>query len=114
MTRYNLGNREWRAGRLEAAANEYREGLRWRPDDAGFHRALGMVLAEQGQPAAAVTSLRRSLELDPANVFTHDALAAALFASGDVAGAAREADSVRARGGSPKPWLVEALRRRHD
>ena len=114
MTRYNLGNREWRAGRLEAAANEYREGLRWRPDDAGFHRALGMVLAEQGQPAAAVTSLRRSLELDPANVFTHDALAAALFANGDVAGAAREADSVRARGGSPKPWLVEALRRRHD
>jgi len=114
MTHYNLGNREWRSGRLDAAANEYREGLRWRPDDAGFHRALGMVLAEQGRHAEAVASLRRSLELDPANVFTHDALAAALFESGDVAGAAREADSVRARGGTPKPWLVEALRKRHD
>jgi tetratricopeptide (TPR) repeat protein len=114
MAHFNLANREWRAGRLDAAAREYREGLRGRPDDAGFHRALGMVLAQQGHPAEAVASLRRSLELDPSNVFTHDALAIALFESGDVAGAAREADSVRARGGTPKPWLVERLeRRRH-
>ena len=112
MTHYNLANREWHAGRLDAAASEYREGLRWRPDDAGLHRALGMVLAEQGRSAEAVASLERSLALDPANVFTHDALAIALFQSGDVAGAAREADSVRARGGTPKPWLVQQLERR--
>ena len=112
MTHYNLANREWHERRLDAAAREYREGLRWRPDDAGFHRALGMVLAEQGRPAEAVASLQRSLALDPANVFTHDALAIALYESGDVAGAAREADSVRARGGTPRPWLVEQLERR--
>jgi len=91
---------------------EYREGLRWRPDDAGFHRALGMALAQQGRHGEAVAALQRSLELDPANIFTHDALAVALFESGDLAGAAREVDVVRAGGGTPKPWLVEELARR--
>jgi tetratricopeptide (TPR) repeat protein len=114
MTHYNLGNREWRAGRRDAAAHEYREGLRWRPDDAGFHRALGMVLAEQGHSAEAVVSLRRSLAIDPTNVFTHDALAAALFASGDLAAASRQVDTVRAMGGTPKPWLVTELGKRRD
>ena len=112
MTHYNLANREWRAGRLDAAASEYREGLRWRPDDAGFHRALGMVLSEQGRHAEAVTALRRSLALDPANVFTHDALAIALFGSGDAPGAAREVDTVRAMGGTPNARLVSELARR--
>jgi Tfp pilus assembly protein PilF len=74
MTHYNHANHEWRAGRLDAAAAEYREGLRWRPDDAGFHRALGMVLAQAGHRDDAVAALRRSLELDPANVYTQDAL----------------------------------------
>jgi tetratricopeptide (TPR) repeat protein len=74
MTHYNLGNREWRAGRLDGAAAEYREGLRWRPDDAGFHRALGMVLAQAGKLDEAVAALSRSLELDPTNVYTRDAL----------------------------------------
>jgi len=113
MTHYNLGNREWRAGRLDAAALEYREALRGRPDDAGFHRALGMVLAQQGRHAEAVVSLRRSLVLDPANVLTHDALAVALFGSGDVAGAAREVDTVRTMGGTPRPWLVAELGKQH-
>jgi len=112
MTYYNLANREWRAGRLDAAERGYREGLRWRPDDAGFHRALGMVLAEQGRHREAVAAFQRSLELDPANVYTHDALSIALFESGDYAGAAREVAASRARGGAPKPWLVTELRRR--
>jgi Flp pilus assembly protein TadD len=74
MTHYNHANREWRAGRLDGAAAEYREGLRWRPDDAGFHRALGMVLAQAGRRDEAISALRRSLELDPSNVYTQDAL----------------------------------------
>jgi Flp pilus assembly protein TadD len=72
-----------------------------------------MVLAEQGQHAEAVASLRRSLALDPANVLTRDALAVALFGSGDVAGAAREVDTVRTMGGTPRPWLVAALGKQH-
>ena len=112
MAHYNLANREWRAGRLDAAVREYREGIRWRPGDAGFHRALGMALAQQGRHEEAAAALRRSLELDPANVFTHDALSVALFESGDWAGAAREVEAIRARGGTPKPWLVTALEKR--
>ena len=112
MAHYNLANREWRAGRLDAAEREYREALGSRPDDAGFHRALGMVLAEQGRHHEAVVAFQRSLELDPANVFTHDALAIALFESGDYRGAAREAGTVRTMGGTPKPWLEAELRRR--
>jgi tetratricopeptide (TPR) repeat protein len=112
MTHYNSANREWRAGRLDVAVREYREGIRWRPDDAGFHRALGMALAQQGRHAEAVAALQRSLELDPANVFTHDVLAIALFESGDYEGAAREVEITRSRGGTPKPWLVAALAKR--
>jgi Tfp pilus assembly protein PilF len=71
-----------------------------------------MALAEQGRHGEAVASLQRSLELDPSNVFTHDALAVALFESGDVAGAAREVAAVKAGGGTPKPWLVVELAKR--
>jgi tetratricopeptide (TPR) repeat protein len=74
MTHYNYANHEWRAGRLDVAVEQYREGLRWRPDDAGFHRALGMALAQQGHVEEAAAAFRRSLELDPTNVFTRNAL----------------------------------------
>jgi tetratricopeptide (TPR) repeat protein len=74
MTHYNWANAEWREGRLDEAARQYREGLRWRPDDAGFHRALGMLLAQAGRRDEAVSELQRSLALDPSNVLTRDAL----------------------------------------
>jgi tetratricopeptide (TPR) repeat protein len=74
MTHYNYANHEWHDGRLEVAVEQYREGLRWRPDDAGFHRALGMALAQQGHVEEAAAAFRRSLELDPTNVFTRNAL----------------------------------------
>ncbi len=109
---YDLANSLWRNGQLDVAVGEYREATGWQPDDAGFHRALGMALVQQGRLDEAVTVIRRSLEIDPESPSTHDVLAVALFKRGDNVGARREVEACRVRGGTPTPWLVTALGQR--
>src|SRR5262249_8781257 len=100
---YNVANSRWRDGHPDEAVREYREAIRWRPGDAGFQRALGLALLQQGSHDEAVAVIRRSVEIDPVNAYTHDVLAMALFQSQDYTGAWREVQACRARGGTPTP-----------
>jgi len=109
---YNLANATWRDGRLDEAVREYREAIRSTPEDASFHRALGVALLQQGRHDDALGVLQESLRLDPENAATHELLANALFQRGDYAGAWREVQACRARGGSPKAAFIEELGRR--
>jgi Flp pilus assembly protein TadD len=106
---YNLANASWRQGQLNAAEAGYREAIRWDPGDANYHRALGLALVEQGRHEEAESVLRESLRLDPEKAATHDALAIALFHRGDFAGAWREVQACRQRGGTPTASLLELL-----
>ncbi len=40
------------------------EAIRFDPDVAGYHHSLGLYYLRQGNPAAAITSLTRAMELD--------------------------------------------------
>ena len=106
---YNIGNAMWREGRVDSAVARYREAVRWTPEDAGLQRALGLALVQRERHEEAIGVLQESLRLDPDNAATHDALALALFHHGDFAGAWREVQACRARGGTPTASLVEAL-----
>ncbi len=109
---YNLANSLWREGKLDSAVAQYREAVRGSADDAGFQRALGLALVQQGRSEEAVGVLQESLRLDPKSAATHDALANALYDRGDYAGAWREVRACRARGGTPTAALIEALSRK--
>jgi tetratricopeptide (TPR) repeat protein len=60
------------------------------PRDARASHDLGLNLLGQGRAAEAVTHLRAASESDPDVAETHNALASALYETGDVAGAERE------------------------
>ena len=107
-----MSNSLWREGHVAEAVRRYRAAIRWRPDDAGFRRALGLALVQEGRHDEAVDMLRSSLRLEPENAATHDALAIELFERGDYPGAWREVEACRLRGGTPTASLVQALSRR--
>lgn len=111
-THFNLANATWREGRLAEALPGYREAVRWQPADAKYHRALAIALAESGNLDEAIDTLRATVRLDAADPVTHDALANALFRRGDLAGAWREVEECRRKGGTPSPALVAELARR--
>jgi tetratricopeptide (TPR) repeat protein len=109
---YNLANAAWRAGDLAAAVREYREAIRLAPNDAALEHALGVALLQLGRRDEALAAIHRSLALDPENAYTHDVLALALYQAGDLAGAWREVQACRAKGGTPTPSLVAELAKR--
>ena len=55
----------YRAGRLEEAAQHYREALAIRPKFAIGHNNLGLALQRLGRLEEAATHYRRALELRP-------------------------------------------------
>src|SRR5262249_28857265 len=79
---YDLANARWREGHPDEAVRQYREAIRWRPNDAGYLRALGLALLQQGRRDEAVAAIRRSLDIDPGSPYTHDVLAMALYEGG--------------------------------
>jgi tetratricopeptide (TPR) repeat protein len=111
---FNLANSEWRQGHVDVAVREYQESIRWTPDDAAYHRALGMALLQQGHGDEGIAAIQRALEIDPGSASTHDVLAIALFQRGDYEAAAREVQACRAAGGVPTAWVVEELERRRE
>ena len=61
----NLGMAHAMAGRLETAAEAFREGLKRAPDSADLHEALGQVYARQGRLREARAEWETVLRLNP-------------------------------------------------
>lgn len=71
----------------------WRDTARQRPTNARAHHNLAQALMAAGQPAEAIPSFRRALELEPEHVKAHDGLGAALLATSDLAGALQHAST---------------------
>jgi predicted O-linked N-acetylglucosamine transferase (SPINDLY family) len=73
-----------RAGRLAAAAADYRDALARAPDDAEALRLLGTVHAMQGDDEEALRLLRRAAAQDPGNAKTAFNIGECLRRRGDI------------------------------
>jgi Flp pilus assembly protein TadD len=80
------------------------------PDHANATYNLGTALAAKGDYAAAVPVLREAVRLDPGNPSPHANLASVLTATGDIDGAWREVNAMRALGKEPSASLLEKLK----
>jgi Tfp pilus assembly protein PilF len=97
--RLGLGVAKLRHGDLEGAAAEYAAGIaRVQPEAAGLRAALlhnlGTALIRLGRAKDAVALLREAARLDPAGTSPPESLALALWLTGDLDGAEREARRV--------------------
>jgi tetratricopeptide (TPR) repeat protein len=64
------------------AVGYYRVAVSLRPDNAGAHEGLGLVLARAGQSDAAIAAYRRAVEVGPKNSRTRARLVEALANAG--------------------------------
>lgn len=80
----NLGNALLDARQFDAAAANYRQALKLKPDLIEARCNLGNVLRNLGQLDAAVVSCRRALEMNPAYVNAHNNLGNALHDLGQL------------------------------
>lgn len=85
----------FRLGRLDAARDEFEAALLQEPRLCRAHVGLGRIALLQGQHHVAVRTLQRALELEPRAGTSHALLAAALAATGDLAGARRHLQRAR-------------------
>jgi len=72
------------AGRLDLAADLYRQILADHPDHAATHHLLGLACSQQGAAEPALAHLRRAVGLDPREPTYHNNLGEALRRAGDV------------------------------
>jgi tetratricopeptide (TPR) repeat protein len=70
------------AGRKPEAVDQYVAGLKTQPDMILWHRKLGRLLIELGQPTEAVKCFGKALELEPHSADAHYDLATALQTDG--------------------------------
>ena len=63
--RYALANAYSAARRLDEAAAEYEKTLKLKPDFAGAHENLGVILKWQGRLGEAIPHFRKARDLDP-------------------------------------------------
>ena len=59
------GQEALRSGNIAGARAEFEKAVRHAPNDAEAQSALGWVLAQQGEPDAAVTHLRAAIQSKP-------------------------------------------------
>jgi serine/threonine-protein kinase len=64
------------------SVGSYRAAVTLRPDNAGAHEGLGLVLSYVGQVEEALTAYRRALELSPRRASVHTRLVEALADAG--------------------------------
>jgi tetratricopeptide (TPR) repeat protein len=84
---YSLGAALARVGRIAAAATEYEEALRLRPDYPEAHSNLAGALFAEGRTAEAIAQCEEALRLKPDYAEAHNNLGDVLFAEGRTAGA---------------------------
>jgi tetratricopeptide (TPR) repeat protein len=82
VAHYNLGVELDEKGRLEEAAAQYAEALRFAPHHAGARNNLGAILFRQGKIDEAIAHYTEALRIDPAYPDAHNNMGAALFQSG--------------------------------
>ncbi|NVO05447.1 MAG: tetratricopeptide repeat protein [Rhodoferax sp.] len=78
LTAYRLGEQQMQAGRLEEAAQSFRQALALDTQFAEAHANLGYVLDQMGQHAEAEGHYRRALKMTPDNAPLHLNLGALL------------------------------------
>jgi tetratricopeptide (TPR) repeat protein len=105
----NLGVALTRLGRIDAAVAVLRESLDQNPVNAAAWVGLGNALLEQGAAEEAVAAYGRAIELEPDDAATLANRAWARLASGDRAGAARDAEAVTVLGHPIDPDLRAAV-----
>jgi cellulose synthase operon protein C len=101
----------FRLQRLDAAQVEFERALALAPDTARAHAGIGRIQLLQHQPHAAVRSLQRAAQIEPAKVSSQALLTAALVATGDLDAARRQLELVRRRPGATA--LIDELLRLH-
>ena len=80
---YNLGTAHTRAGRFEAAIEEYRRALQIKPDYADAHNNLGSVLSSFERLDEAIVQYREALRVDPRHAAAHNNLGNTLIRQGN-------------------------------
>jgi tetratricopeptide (TPR) repeat protein len=71
VAHFNLGLILYRDGKLDPAAQHFREALRLKPGDASAYNSLGVVLQRQGKLDAAAECYTAALRLDRNSVDAH-------------------------------------------
>ncbi len=89
-----FGNLLWQSGDLEGAEASFRSALERDPDFARAHRRLGELYFTLGENGKALASFGRAAELSEDDVETRLGIARSLKASGDVAAAMKELESL--------------------
>jgi tetratricopeptide (TPR) repeat protein len=87
---FRLADAFARAGDLEGAVREYRQGLDLRPGDYAARYNLGNLLSRQGEFEQAAEQYRRALEAKPDHVRSHYNLGRALYRLGKIDEAEQE------------------------
>lgn len=77
-------------GSLDGAIAEYREALRFKPNDPEAHYNLANVLRATGDLDGAITENREAIRLKPEHALAHNNLALALAGEGDLDSAIAE------------------------
>jgi Flp pilus assembly protein TadD len=83
----NLGLSQQGLGHTDQAKTAYQTAIGWQgdaPSDAQPFLNLGILLTDQGEPAAAIQQLTKAAALAPRNPRIHEELGRALQAGGDI------------------------------
>ncbi len=68
---YNLGVTYQAQGKLDAAAEAYREAIKLDPDNASAHYDLGIALTHQGMADAAIFEYKEVIRINPNHIGAH-------------------------------------------
>jgi Flp pilus assembly protein TadD len=83
----NLGLSQQGLGHMDQAKTAFQTAIDWQagsPTDAQPYLNLGILLTDQGDPAAAIQQLAKAAALAPQNAKIHEELGRALQAKGDM------------------------------
>ncbi|MEK6649716.1 MAG: tetratricopeptide repeat protein, partial [Bacteroidota bacterium] len=73
---------------------EYQEALRYEPNNAAIHHAIGRSFAELNKPARAAESAREAVRLDPSNIAYRETLARVYVGAFQVDAAVAEYEAI--------------------